>query len=70
MAEAVLGLLAEPARALALGEAGRAFVVGSWTWEAHFYNLEAAFLAAIDEARHAAQGAARAAPRLPAEAPT
>jgi len=44
---AVTGLLAEPARAEALGASGRAFVTASWTWEAHFYNLEAAFLAAM-----------------------
>lgn len=48
-AEAVTGLLADPARAAALGAAGRAFVTTSWTWEAHFYNLEAAFLAAMRE---------------------
>jgi glycosyltransferase involved in cell wall biosynthesis len=54
-ADAVTGLLADPARAAALGEAGRAFVTASWTWEAHFYNLEAAFLAAMQEA--AAPGA-------------
>ena len=49
-AEAVTALLADPARAAALGLAGRAFVTASWTWEAHFYNLEAAFLAAMHEA--------------------
>ena len=49
MAVAVLGLLADPARAEALGAAGRAFIVASWTWEAHFYQLEAAFVAAVDE---------------------
>ena len=49
MAAAVLGLLADPARAEALGAAGRAFIVASWTWEAHFYHLEAAFMAAVDE---------------------
>jgi glycosyltransferase involved in cell wall biosynthesis len=49
MAEAVLELLANPARAEALGSAGRAFVTASWTWEAHFYHLEAAFFAAIEE---------------------
>ncbi len=47
LAEAVAALLADPSRARALGEAGRAFVTASWTWEAHFYNLEAAFLAAM-----------------------
>ncbi len=41
------GLLADPARAEALGAAGRAFVTANWTWEAHFYNLEAAFLDAM-----------------------
>src|SRR5262249_11966195 len=44
MAEAVLALLADPARAAALGAAGRAFITASWTWEAHFHHLEAAFL--------------------------
>jgi glycosyltransferase involved in cell wall biosynthesis len=48
-AEAVLALLADPDRAAALGEAGRRFIVASWTWEAHFYQLEAAFVAAADD---------------------
>lgn len=49
-AHAVAGLLADPARAEALGAAGRAFVTANWTWEAHFYNLEAAFLDAMRQA--------------------
>jgi glycosyltransferase involved in cell wall biosynthesis len=47
LADTVAGLLADPARAESLGEAGRAFVTASWTWEAHFYKLEEAFLAAM-----------------------
>ena len=47
LADTVAGLLADPARAASLGEAGRAFVTASWTWEAHFYKLEEAFLAAM-----------------------
>jgi sugar transferase (PEP-CTERM/EpsH1 system associated) len=57
MAQAVLDLLADPARAAALGEAGRRFIVASWTWEAHFYNLEAAFVAAADDLARAARPA-------------
>ena len=68
MAGAVLALLADPVRATALGEAGRRFIVASWTWEAHFYSLEAAFLEAIDETRGAASTPARAGSRLPAAA--
>jgi glycosyltransferase involved in cell wall biosynthesis len=53
-AAAILALLAEPARAAALGAAGRRLVVEEWTWEAHFLRLEAAFLAALDGAPAAA----------------
>ena len=56
-AEAVLALLADPDRAAALGEAGRRFIVASWTWEAHFYQLEAAFVAAADDRVRAGQPA-------------
>jgi glycosyltransferase involved in cell wall biosynthesis len=49
-ADTVTGLLADPARAVALGEAGRAFVTASWTWEAHFFQLEEAFLATLRQA--------------------
>lgn len=48
-AQAVTGLLDDPLRAETLGAAGRAFVTANWTWEAHFYNLEAAFLDAMRE---------------------
>ncbi len=48
-ADTVTGLLADPARARSLGEAGRAFVTASWTWEAHFLQLEEAFLATLRE---------------------
>jgi len=68
IADAVLTLLADPARAQALGEAGRAFVVARWTWEAHFLDLEKAFLAAIDEARGEPHEAARPRGQMPAAA--
>ena len=45
-AGAVLDLLTDPARRRALGAAGRAFVEATWTWEAPFLVLEAAFLEA------------------------
>jgi glycosyltransferase involved in cell wall biosynthesis len=67
-AEAVLALLAEPARAASLGEAGRRFIVASWTWEAHFYKLEAAFVAAADD-RARARPSAPAAPASLAAGP-
>jgi polysaccharide biosynthesis protein PslH len=51
-AEAVLGLLADPAHRRALGAAGRAFVEAKWTWEAPFLVLEEAFLKAHRAARH------------------
>jgi sugar transferase (PEP-CTERM/EpsH1 system associated) len=70
MAEAVQALLADPARAAALGEAGRAFVVARWTWEAHFFELEAAFLAAIEEVRGGMQEAAPADGRIPVSVAT
>ena len=57
-ADAVIALLADSARAVALGSAGRAFVTASWTWEAHFYSLEAAFLAAMQQEKAAAKPAA------------
>lgn len=42
-AAAVTGLLRDPARARTLGDAARAFIVGSWSWEKHFLDLEAEF---------------------------
>lgn len=42
-ADAVLELLAEPARRRALGEAARRFVEAKWTWEGPFLGLEQAF---------------------------
>lgn len=70
MAEAVLTLLADPARAAALGEAGRAFVVARWTWEAHFFDLEKAFLQAIEEVRDGMREAVPADGRMPVSAMT
>jgi sugar transferase (PEP-CTERM/EpsH1 system associated) len=60
-ARAILDLLADPARAAALGAAGRAFIAAGWTWEAHFLRLEAAFLEALAEVR-AGRPATRAEP--------
>jgi glycosyltransferase involved in cell wall biosynthesis len=40
MAEAILGLLRDPAARQRQGAAARAFVEAEWTWEAHFETLE------------------------------
>lgn len=40
MADAVIGLLRDGPSRRKLGEAARAFVESSWTWEAHFEKLE------------------------------
>ena len=44
--DAVLALLADPARRDSLAEAARNYILGHWTWEAHFLTPEAATLAA------------------------
>jgi sugar transferase (PEP-CTERM/EpsH1 system associated) len=67
-ARAILELLADPARAARLGAAARAFVAAGWTWEAHFLRLEAAFYAALDEARARDPGPARRAEPVAAQA--
>jgi sugar transferase (PEP-CTERM/EpsH1 system associated) len=46
-ADAVLALLADPARRHLMGAAARAFVEARWTWEGPFLKLEHAFLAAV-----------------------
>ena len=43
-ADAVLALLADPARRAALAEAARRYILEHWTWEAHFLTLEAAMI--------------------------
>ncbi len=48
-ADAVLALLADPARRNSLAEAARNYILGHWTWEAHFLTLEAAMLAALED---------------------
>ncbi|MBT5051440.1 MAG: glycosyltransferase [Rhodospirillaceae bacterium] len=48
MAAAILSLFSDPARATAMGAAARAFVEKSWSWEAHFLNLEAHMVAAME----------------------
>jgi len=48
-ADAVLALLADPARRAALARAARAYILEHWTWEAHFLALEAAMIEAIDD---------------------
>ncbi|MFQ5416550.1 MAG: glycosyltransferase [Myxococcota bacterium] len=40
MAEAIIGLLRDPAARRRQGAAARAFVEARWTWEAHFEQLE------------------------------
>jgi glycosyltransferase involved in cell wall biosynthesis len=47
-AQAVLALLADPARRDRLGKAARTFVEAKWTWEGPFLELEQAFLAAVE----------------------
>lgn len=53
-ADAVLALLADPARRRELGRAGREFIERNWTWEAHFLKLEAAMIEALGEEAAAA----------------
>ena len=48
-ANSVLALLADPARRDRLAEAARAYILKSWTWEAHFLTLEAAMLDALED---------------------
>jgi polysaccharide biosynthesis protein PslH len=48
-ADAVLALLADPARRDRLAEAARAYILESWTWEAHFLTLEAAMVDALQD---------------------
>jgi polysaccharide biosynthesis protein PslH len=48
-ADAVLALLADPERRDRLAAAARAYILESWTWEAHFLTLEAAMLAALGD---------------------
>ena len=43
-ADAVLALLADPARRAALAEVARRYILEHWTWEAHFLTLEAAMI--------------------------
>lgn len=47
--DTVLALLADPARRDSLAEAARNYILGHWTWEAHFLTLEAAMLAALED---------------------
>lgn len=47
-ARAVVELLTDRARAEALGRRAREHVLGYWTWEAHFLELEKNFYSAID----------------------
>lgn len=42
-ARATLGLLRAPARAAAIGQAARRFIVEKWSWQKHFEALEAEF---------------------------
>lgn len=44
-ARAVLDLLSDSRRALALGTRAREYALSDWTWEKHFLDLEAAFVA-------------------------
>lgn len=48
-ADSVLALLADPARRENLAEAARDYILGHWTWEAHFLTLEAAMLSALED---------------------
>ncbi|CAN0554767.1 unnamed protein product, partial [Laminaria digitata] len=48
-ADAVLALLADSARREALAEAARNYILGHWTWEAHFLTLEAAMQSALED---------------------
>ena len=49
IADAVLALLADPARRDSLAEAARNYILGHWTWEADFLTLEAAMLKALED---------------------
>ena len=49
IADAVLALLADPARRDSLAEAARNYILGHWTWEAPFLTLEAAMLKALED---------------------
>lgn len=54
-ADAVISLINDPTSAAKLGAAARQYVLSEWTWEKHFYDLEAAFYNALDEnSRHLA----------------
>ena len=48
-ADAVLALLADPARHDSLAEAARNYILGHWSWEADFLTLEAAMLKTLDD---------------------
>ena len=48
-AKEVVGLLRDPERRRALGQAARQFILNEWTWEAHFLKLENAFHEAVEE---------------------
>ena len=48
-ADAVLALLADPARRDRLAGAAHAYILENWTWEARFLMLEAAMIAALDK---------------------
>jgi len=45
----VVHLLRHPEERARLGAAARAFILRSWTWEHHYYNLEADMLEALGE---------------------
>lgn len=47
-ADSVLALLADPNRRGRLAAAARAYILESWTWEAHFLTLEAAMVDALE----------------------
>jgi len=46
-AEAIIQLLGDDARRSSLGNAGRAYVLKNWTWEAHWMKLEENFYRAV-----------------------
>ena len=48
-ADSVLTLLADPDRRDRLAAAARAYILESWTWEAHFLSLEAAMVDALED---------------------
>lgn len=51
LAEAIAGLLADPARRAAMGEAGRRLAARDFSWPAVAERVEAAYLDAIDQGR-------------------